>query len=145
MTPGGSTPGAGASSSSPYTPSTPGGGGGGGGDSLGGSDWYSPDIEVLVRDTHSDTGLCGQVGVIRGVTPGMCSVFLPDEDRTVSIAPDHLQPVQPERNDKVKVIAGEDRESTGVLLSIDSSEGVVKLDQSGDVKMLQLKYLAKMK
>ena len=27
----------------------------------------------------------------------------------------------------------------------DSQEGVVKLDHSGDVKMLQLKYLCKMK
>lgn len=41
--------------------------------------------------------------------------------------------------------SGEDRESTGSLLSIDSQEGVVKLDQTGDVKMLQLKYLCKMK
>ena len=40
---------------------------------------------------------------------------------------------------------GDDRESTGTLLSIDSQEGVVKLDQTGDVKMLQLKYLCKMK
>ena len=69
-------------------------------------DWYSPDIEVCIKDTHNDTGLCGQVGVVRGVTPGMCSVFLPDEDRTVNIAPDHLQPIQPIRNDKVKVIMG---------------------------------------
>ena len=37
---------------------------------------------------------------------GMCSVFLPDEDRTVNIAADHLQPVQPVRGDKVKVILG---------------------------------------
>jgi len=36
----------------------------------------------------------------------MCSVFLPDEDRTVSIAADHLKPVQPVRGDKVKVIMG---------------------------------------
>lgn len=40
---------------------------------------------------------------------------------------------------------GEDRDSTGLLLSIDSQEGVVKLDQNGDVKMLQLKYLCKLK
>lgn len=40
---------------------------------------------------------------------------------------------------------GDDRESTGSLLSIDTQEGVVKLDQTGDVKMLQLKYLCKMK
>jgi transcription elongation factor SPT5 len=134
MTPGSHTP-------SPYTPQTP----GASLDMLGQSDWYSPDIEVTIRDTHDDTGLCGQVGVIRGVTPGMCSVFLPDEDRTVSIAAEHLQPVQPSRGDKVKVIMGEDRDSTGSLLSIDSQEGVVKLDQNGDVKMLQLKYLCKMK
>ena len=36
----------------------------------------------------------------------MCSVFLPDEDRTVSIAAEHLQPVQPSRGNKVKVIMG---------------------------------------
>lgn len=75
----------------------------------------------------------------------MCSVFLPAEDRTVSIAADHLQPVQPSRGDRVKVIMGDDRDSTGSLLSIDSQEGVVKLDQNGDVKMLQLKYLCKLK
>jgi len=126
---------------SPYTPQTP----GQNIDALGQADWYSPDLEVIIRDTHEDTGLSGQVGVIRGVTPGMCSVFLPDEDRTVSIAAEHLQPVQPTRGTKVKVILGEDRDSTGLLLSIDSQEGVVKLDQNGDVKMLQLKYLCKIK
>lgn len=127
---------------SPYTPQTP---GASMGDALGQSDWYSPDLEVIIRDTHEDTGLSGQVGIIRGVTPGMCSVFLPDEDRTVSIAAEHLQPVQPTRGNKVKVILGEDRDSTGLLLSIDSQEGVVKLDNNGDVKMLQLKYLCKIK
>ena len=136
-------------------------------------DWYSPDIEVLIRDTHEDSGLIGQIGVVRGVTPGMCSVFLPDEDRTVNIPAEHLQPVQPVRGDRVKVImgklkvfltwwkgccgvwfdykcllilsTGEDRDLCGTLLSIDSQEGVVKLEPSGDVKMLQLKYLSKMK
>ena len=34
-------------------------------------DWYSPDLEVTIRDTHEDTGLCGQIGIIRGVTPGI--------------------------------------------------------------------------
>ena len=69
-------------------------------------DWYSPDIEVVIKDTHDDSGLIGQVGVVRGVTPGMCSVFLPDEDRTVNIPAEHLKPVQPVRGDTVKVIMG---------------------------------------
>ena len=37
-------------------------------------DWYSPDIEVIIRDSHEDTGLWGQIGVVRGVTPGKCSL-----------------------------------------------------------------------
>ncbi|XP_071743655.1 transcription elongation factor SPT5-like [Lepeophtheirus salmonis] len=109
------------------------------------TDWYSPDIEVLICDTHDDTRLVGQIGVVRGVTPGMCSVYLPDEHRTVSIAADHLQPVKPVRGDKVKVIMGEDRDATGSLLSIDSQEGVVKLKNDIYLKMFQLKYLCKMK
>ena len=36
----------------------------------------------------------------------MCSVFLIDEDRTVNVAAEHLQPVTPVRGDKVKVIMG---------------------------------------
>ena len=48
---------------------------------LGNQDWYSPDIEVVIKDSHEDTGLCGQIGVVRGVTPGMCSVFLHEEER----------------------------------------------------------------
>jgi len=59
MTPGSHTP-------SPYTPQTP----GATYDMLGQSDWYSPDIEVTIKSTHDDSGLCGQIGVIRGVTPG---------------------------------------------------------------------------
>ena len=39
--------------------------------------------------------------------------------------------------------AGEDREASGVLLSIDHPEGVVKLDQE-EVKMLQMRYLCKL-
>ena len=48
---------------------------------------------------------------------GMCSVFLPEEDRTVNVSPEHLVPVKPDRQNKVKVILGEDRESTGTVKS----------------------------
>ena len=65
------------SSQSPYHPAA----GLGSHDILGSQDWYSPDIEVLIKESHEDTGLCGQIGVVRGVTPGMCSVFLHDEER----------------------------------------------------------------
>jgi len=113
---------------------------------LGAAEWYSPNIEVLIRDTHEDTGLCGQIGVVRGVTPGMCSVFLYEEERTVNVVAEHLAPVVPSRGDRVKVILGdEDLLGEGGLLSIDSMEGVVKLAATGDVKMFQLSFLCKMR
>jgi transcription elongation factor SPT5 len=44
------------------------------------------------------------------------------------------------------VIFGEDREATGELLSIDNNEGVVKMDsREGDIRLLHLRYLCKMK
>lgn len=52
---------------------------------------------------------------------------MPDEDRTVNILQEHLEPVVPQQRDQVKVILGEDRESMGQLLSIDTQEGVVEL------------------
>lgn len=110
------------SSQSPYHPA-----GGRDTDILGSQDWYSPDIEVLIKESHEDTMLCGQIGLVRGVTPGMCSVFLHEEERTVNIAADHLAPVVPSRGDKVKVILGdEDKDMTGQLLSIDSQVSSVK-------------------
>lgn len=74
----------------------------------------------------------------------MCAIFLPDEDRTVNLECDQLEPVVPKRGDHVKVIVGEDREAVGVLLSIDNQEGVVKINNE-EVKMLQLRFLCKMK
>merc|ERR1711915_293879 len=50
---------------SPYHPSA-----GRDHDLMGSQDWYSPDIEVLIKETGTD--FCGQIGVVRGVTPGMC-------------------------------------------------------------------------
>ena len=61
----------GSHSNSPFTPQTP----GASLDISGQSDWYSPDIEVTIKDTHEDPGLQGQSGVIRGVTPGIHNVF----------------------------------------------------------------------
>lgn len=76
---------------------------------------------------------------------GNCAVFLESEDRTVSVLGEHLEPVLPQRGDRVKFLVGEDREATGQLLSIDSQEGVVKMDASDEIKMIPLNYLCKMR
>ncbi|CAH1787389.1 unnamed protein product [Owenia fusiformis] len=122
----------------PLTPQTP-----GAGMEHGGSDWHTTEIEIKIKETHEDPGLIHQIGVIRSISGGMCSVFITSEDRVVNVGAEHIQPVIPEKGDKVKVIQGEDRESTGQLLSIDSQEGVVKME-NGSLKMLPLSYLCRM-
>ena len=65
------TPGAAAS---PYNPHTP----GAGLDQLGTlqQDWQTTDIEVRIREIHEDTGLIGQIGVIRGISVSSYFLFL---------------------------------------------------------------------
>lgn len=123
---------------SPFNPQTP----GAGMEALS-VEWQTMDLEVRIKDTHEDDGMIGQTGVIRGISGGMCSVFLLKEDRVVSILSEHLEPVVPVAKDKVKVILGEDREETGELLSIDHPEGVVKMG-NGKITMQPMRYLCKM-
>ncbi|KAK5904207.1 hypothetical protein CesoFtcFv8_005795 [Champsocephalus esox] len=130
MTPGAPSPGG-------YNPHTP-----GSNIEQGGSDWVTPDILVKIKDSFMD--LMGQSGVIRSVTGGMCSVFMQESEKVVSISSDHLEPVTPTKNNKVKVILGEDREATGILLSIDGDDGIVRMELDDQLKILNLRFLGRL-
>uniref|UniRef100_A0A8C2FJ82 Transcription elongation factor SPT5 n=1 Tax=Cyprinus carpio TaxID=7962 RepID=A0A8C2FJ82_CYPCA len=132
MTPGAPSPGG-------YNPHTP-----GSNIDQASNDWVTTDIMVRVKDTFLDAGVINQTGVIRSVTGGMCSVFLQDPDKVVSISSEHLEPVTPTKNNKVKVILGEDREATGVLLSIDGEDGIVRMELDEQLKILNLRFLGKL-
>ncbi|XP_077466681.1 transcription elongation factor SPT5 [Stigmatopora argus] len=127
MTPGAPSPGG-------YNPHTP-----GSNIEQGGSDWVTTDILVRVKDAFMD--LMGQTGVIRSVTGGMCSVFMQESEKVVSVSGDHLEPVTPTKNDKVKVILGEHREATGTLLSIDGDDGIVRKVLDNQLMILNLRFL----
>ncbi|XP_077978109.1 transcription elongation factor SPT5-like [Glandiceps talaboti] len=132
----------GAPSPSGFNPLTP-----GGGLDPSTTEWQTVDIEVKIKETHDDPVLIFKTGVIRGISGAMCSVFIQDEDRVVTMHCDHLEPVMPSKQDKVKVILGEDRESTGILINIDGQDGIVKMDQGGtdvQLKILQLRHLGKL-
>uniref|UniRef100_A0A5F8G394 Transcription elongation factor SPT5 n=1 Tax=Monodelphis domestica TaxID=13616 RepID=A0A5F8G394_MONDO len=132
MTPGAPSPGG-------YNPHTP-----GSGIEQNSSDWVTTDIQVKVRDTYLDSQVVGQTGVIRSVTGGMCSVYLKDSEKVVSISSEHLEPITPTKSNKVKVILGEDREATGDLLSIDGEDGIVRMDLDEQLKILNLRFLGKL-
>uniref|UniRef100_A0A8K9VDH5 Transcription elongation factor SPT5 n=1 Tax=Oncorhynchus mykiss TaxID=8022 RepID=A0A8K9VDH5_ONCMY len=107
-------------------------------------DWVTTDILVRVKDTFLDSQVVNQTGIIRSVTGGMCSVFLQDTEKVVSISSEHLEPVTPTKNNKVKVILGEDREATGILLSIDGDDGIVRMELDDQLKILNLRFLGKL-
>lgn len=69
------------------------------------------------------------------------------EDKTINIQLDHLEPVIPQRNDRVMVIIGDDKGAIGRLLSIDGNEGVIKLEnrpEREEITMKQLRLLCKL-
>ncbi|XP_039248300.2 transcription elongation factor SPT5-like isoform X1 [Styela clava] len=107
------------------------------------TDWQTVDIVVMVKDSHDEGQLVGKLGVVRSITGGMCNAYIPEIDRTISVAGGNLEPVVPGKNDKVKVILGEDREMTGELISIDDKDGIVRMDVDKQLKILQLRFLGK--
>nr|KAJ0217171.1 hypothetical protein LSAT_V11C300154100 [Lactuca sativa] len=146
-TPGGQPP---MTPSSTYLPGTPGGqpmtpGGGGldmmspvvGGDNDG--PWFLPDILVNVRRSGEDA----VVGVIREVLlDGACRVAVGGD--VITASPNEMEVVVPRKSDKIKIMGGPQRGATGKLIGVDGTDGIVKVDDTLDVKILDMVILAKL-
>lgn len=116
---------------SPYNPQTP---GANLESHLG--DWCTTDISVKIR-SHTDLALVNQCAIIRTVTNMVCSVFLPEEDRTVAVESDQLEPIPPNVGDHFKVILGDDRESTGIVTAIEGNRAVCIINEGSALKALK--------
>ncbi|CAI9115613.1 OLC1v1016567C2 [Oldenlandia corymbosa var. corymbosa] len=150
-TPGGQPP---MTPSSAYLPGTPGGqpmtpGSGGldmmspvlGGDNEG--PWLLPDILVNIRRQGEDV----DTGIVREVLPdGSCRVALGSGDNgdVITALPNEIEVIAPRKSDKIKIMGGTHRGATGKLIGIDGTDGIVKLDITFDVKILDLDILAKL-
>lgn len=104
-------------------------------------EWCTTDIEVKIR-THDDIAFAGQSGYIRTVVNGNCSVFLPKEDRVVTVLTVNLDPVKPKAGEYFKMIYGDDRETTGIVVSADAKEATVKVQDK--IQILPIDFLCKM-
>ncbi|KAL1831157.1 hypothetical protein ACET3Z_000808 [Daucus carota] len=149
-TPGGQPP---MTPSSAYLPGTPGGqpmtpGGGGlnllspvlGGDQEGPR--ILPNILVNVRRLANETSL----GVVRELlSDGSCKVVLgpSGSGEAVTVFPDEVEVVVPRKSDKIKIMGGIHQGATGKLIGVDGTDGIVKLDDNLEVKILDMANLAK--
>ncbi|CAG5115436.1 unnamed protein product [Candidula unifasciata] len=128
----------------PFTPQTP-----GAVMESGLTDWHTTDIVVKVKATHENEQLVYHTGIIKGINGGMCTLYLTEEEKTVTVGCEHLEPVLPEKGDKAKVIIGDNREATGSLISLDGDDVVFKLDSEdadskSNILLLPIHYFCKM-
>lgn len=73
----------------------------------------------------------------------MCTIFIEEEGTNFTISCDHLEPIAPQVNDKVKILIGEERGMVGTLLSIDGQEGVVQFENERNPKLIQTRILCR--
>ncbi|KRZ72634.1 Transcription elongation factor SPT5 [Trichinella papuae] len=106
-------------------------------------EWVEPNMEVVIRDYPGDRMLNGRVGLVQAVTGDSCTVFISSLEKAVSVYVENLEPSKPLQGDKVKIIRGEDVDSTGLVISIDGVEGVVKTD-SDEIRLVNMAFLCKM-
>lgn len=105
-------------------------------------EWCTLDLEVKIRSS-ADSNLRGQIGYINTVNNGSCSVFLPQEDRVMSLPFSQLEPVMPNIQDQFKLIYGDDREATGILLTLNGKDATVMIN--GEKRFVPANYICKMR
>lgn len=62
----------------------------------------------------------------------------------VVVLPVEMEVVVPRKNDRIKIMGGALRGATGKLIGVDGTDGIVKVDDTLDVKILDLAILAKL-
>ncbi|KAJ3038013.1 Transcription elongation factor SPT5 [Rhizophlyctis rosea] len=72
-----------------------------------------------------------------------CTVRVGETEEQISPPVSNLRMVEPQKGDLIVVTSGEHRGMTGRLLSIDESDGVLKLDGKTELKIIALNELAK--
>ncbi|KAK9271251.1 hypothetical protein L1049_026841 [Liquidambar formosana] len=79
------------------------------------------------------------------VMDGSCRVGLGSNGNgeMVTALPNEIEIVVPRKSDKIKIISGSQRGATGKLIGVDGTDGIVKVDDTLDVKTLEMFRLAK--
>jgi transcription elongation factor SPT5 len=61
----------------------------------------------------------------------------------ITVTESEMELVLPKKTDKVKIVSGEFRGCAGKLMGIDGADGIVKLDDTLDIKILDMSSLGK--
>lgn len=105
-------------------------------------EWYERDIEVKITTDAAGREHLNKKAVLVEARADSCVVRLPGGD-SVTVPKAALEAVIPGRKDRVKVTRGPDRGATGVIIGIDGSDAIVKMDADADVKILTMGRIAR--
>ena len=77
---------------------------------------------------------------------GSCRVSLGPlgEGDELIVTANELEVVRPKKNEKLKIMNGSLRGATGKLIGVDGSDGIVKVEGSLDVKIVDMAILGKL-
>ncbi|CAD6337286.1 unnamed protein product [Miscanthus lutarioriparius] len=104
--------------------------------------WLLPDVLVNVLRGGDDGP-----GVVRELLgDGSCRVALGSSGNgdMVTVLPNEIEVIRPKKSDRIKILNGNFRGYTGKLIGIDGSDGIVRLDDTYEVKILDMVILAKL-
>ncbi|AQL01203.1 Putative transcription elongation factor SPT5 homolog 1 [Zea mays] len=104
--------------------------------------WLLPDVLVNVLRGGDDGP-----GVVREVLgDGSCRVALGSSGNgdVVTVLANEVEVIRPKKSDRIKILNGNFRGYTGKLIGIDGSDGIVRLDETYEVKILDMVILAKL-
>lgn len=105
----------------------------------GGSNWLLPVVCVNVSRGDGSTN-----GVV--LLDGSCRVALGSSGSgdEVTALPDELEIIRPKKSDRVKIMNGSMRGVIGKLIGVDGSDGIVRVEGSLEVKIVDLVILGKL-
>ena len=77
---------------------------------------------------------------------GSCRVALGSSGSgdEVTALPDELEIIRPKKNDRLKIMNGSQRGVIGKLIGVDGSDGIVRVEGSLEVKIVDLVILGKL-
>jgi hypothetical protein len=100
--------------------------------------------KVLVKiDSTFRANLAGKIAAVRDVVGESVRAIVVDSAEQVTIPLAMVAVVTPEKRDPVMIVRGQFAGSKGMLIGTDPPDGIVKMDQGGEIKILKLTYLAK--
>ena len=72
-----------------------------------------------------------------------CQIRMLDSNESLNISHEFLEPVRPDKKDQAMIMTGSDKGISGMLLSIDGGDGIFRVPNQKDFKIVSMQNLVK--